>query len=185
MKMTKRALLCAVASVVASVTSVASGGEVFESGGVWYEALDARTCQVVATPADSVNYSGQVVVPTQAGPGQLRVVALADGAFSGCSALKAVRLPKSLRAVGDQAFSGCARLTSLRLPKAVQTIGAGAFAGCSSLASLTLGDALVSVGSKPFAKCEVLSDIRIVGQQTPPALAKQLPRGAAVSLLDK
>lgn len=166
------------------LTALCAKAVPFVVNGVWYEALDDKTCQVVRMPEDTMLYSGTIVVPSHVGEGNLKVTGIAAGAFAGSVKLKAVKLPKTLRVVGPEAFSGCTRLTSLRLPRGVEEIGTLAFAGCTSLATLAVGDQLSSVGSKAFAKCEVLTDIKVFGQAEPEALRKQVPRGVTVMLVE-
>ena len=53
--------------------------------------------------------------------------------------------------IGSGAFSGCTKLTSITVPKSVTTIGADAFSGCRNLTSITLpfvgGDANATTAS--------------------------------------
>mmetsp|Transcript_20190 Transcript_20190/g.30592 ORF Transcript_20190/g.30592 Transcript_20190/m.30592 type:complete len:282 (-) Transcript_20190:131-976(-) len=55
------------------------------------------------------------------------------GAFSGCSALRFVRLSKTLEYIGNYAFARCWTLESLFLPSTVNLIGDRAFSWCKSL----------------------------------------------------
>ncbi len=58
------------------------------------------------------------------------VVAVADRAFSGCTQVESITLPKSVLSVGWFAFSGCTRLARVTLPASVTSIGYEAFAYC-------------------------------------------------------
>jgi hypothetical protein len=60
-----------------------------------------------------------------------------DGAFWGCEALGALKLPASLTVVGANAFRGMKSLTSVVIPATVTDIGIHAFYGCTSLTVYT------------------------------------------------
>ena len=60
--------------------------------------------------------------------GACPVTAIAPRAFEGCTALRRVALPLSLRQIGEMAFSGCIHLTHLVIPGGVQRVGTLAFA---------------------------------------------------------
>ena len=46
-----------------------------------------------------------------------------DGAFSGCAALKGLRLPTQLKRIKDYAFAGCRSLVQLDIPDTVTEVG--------------------------------------------------------------
>lgn len=54
-------------------------------------------------------------------------------AFSGCSKLKTMRLPVSVRTIGDYAFQNCTSLAEVKLPSMINNIGNFAFTGCTAL----------------------------------------------------
>lgn len=49
------------------------------------------------------------------------------GAFSGCSNLKAIKLPNGIETIGARAFSNCTSLVDINIPKSVKSIGNRAF----------------------------------------------------------
>jgi len=73
-------------------------------------------------------------------------------AFSGCSALTELDLPKSLKEIGSFAFEHCA-MKSLTVPRSVTKIGGLAFSFCTDLEKVTVGLKLSDVGEKVFAGC--------------------------------
>ena len=106
------------------------------------------------------------------------------GAFSQCSALKDVSLPKSLLSIGKQtfefctslanitlppnltflggeAFAGCARLTSIVIPSGITALNGGTFSGCSRLASVVLPNSLTAIGNSDFLGCSRLPGISL------------------------
>ncbi len=56
-----------------------------------------------------------------------------NSAFSGCSSLKSIIIPKSVTSIGERAFKDCSSLESIDIPNSVTSIGSSAFSGCSSL----------------------------------------------------
>ena len=56
----------------------------------------------------------------------------------------------ALTEIGSYAFNGCTGLRELSVPNSVKTIGTYAFAGCSSVTDLTLGTGLTSLGARAF-----------------------------------
>lgn len=65
-----------------------------------------------------------------------------DGrAFSGCSALSSITMPKLLTEIGDEAFANCTNVRSLDLSYHVTKIGADAFKNCTNLQINTTTDA--------------------------------------------
>ena len=78
-----------------------------------YAAFDNKTCAVTGL-ADRNASPISVTVPAYA-PDGLRVVAVADKAFSGCQSLRVVSLPETVESVGRRAFAFCTSLSDLRL----------------------------------------------------------------------
>ncbi len=77
------------------------------------------------------------------------VTAIADNGFEGCTGLRKVVLPESVKKVGPSGFRGCTSLSEVNLEN-VGTIGAEAFKGCSALNDVSLTGA-VSIGDMAFA----------------------------------
>ncbi len=57
-------------------------------------------------------------------------------AFSGCTSLKSIRLPKTIKSIENYAFCYCYELTSLTIPASVTSIGAYEFEYCHSLSEI-------------------------------------------------
>lgn len=95
------------------------------------------------------------------------VAILADGmtstgesAFSDCSSLTSISLPKGVTSIGESAFYGCISLTNISLPDGVTSIGDNAFAQCA-LISIILPEKLTSIGMATFADCGGLTSINL------------------------
>ena len=84
-----------------------------------------------------------------------------SGAFSGCTSLADINIPANVQLIGDNAFSGCTSLRTLSIGQSVATIGANAFAHCTALRSITLNEGLTTIGSFAFDGCTALTDITL------------------------
>lgn len=94
---------------------------------------------------------------------EVPVVEIADGAFSKCTSLEQVTLPKQLVEVGAKAFFGCTSLVSVAFPNEVDLVGDSAFEGCTSLESITLPKRgkMKGIGNKAFKDCSSLNSVTV------------------------
>ena len=71
--------------------------------------------------------------------------------------------PSCLRIICEYAFSGCSSLSSLTIPRTVELIERNCFLNCKSLESVVLesGSSLNSVGSFAFCGCLSLTQVLI------------------------
>ena len=63
----------------------------------------------------------------------IKVTAIANSAFRGCSALTSIVIPDGVTKIGDSAFEECTSLTSIVIPNGVTEIGDCTFWGCKNL----------------------------------------------------
>lgn len=93
--------------------------------------------------------------------GACPVTAVAPHAFEGCTALRRVILPASLRQIGEMAFSGCTHLRQLVLPGSVARVGTLAFAKCTQLERVRMEPGVQSLAPSCFSKCVALKRVDI------------------------
>ena len=98
--------------------------------------------------------------------GACPVVAIAPKAFEGCTALRRVILPSSLRLIGEKAFSGCLHIARLVIPGGVSKVGTLAFANCQELARVRLEPGVTALGPSCFSKCIRLTRVDIPASVT-------------------
>ena len=92
---------------------------------------------------------------------QYGVTIIAGYAFSGCTGLTSVIIPKSVTTIGEQAFQGCTGLTSVSIPEGVTTIGMFAFQGCTGLTSVIIPESVTTIELGAFYRCNSLFSIRV------------------------
>ncbi|MBE7077128.1 MAG: leucine-rich repeat domain-containing protein [Clostridiales bacterium] len=79
----------------------------------------------------------------------------------GCSALKNMYLPSSIKEVKKNAFKDCTALESLAMTDSVEKIGTGVAYGCSSLSNLILSNNLAEIPQNAFRECSNLQAVTI------------------------
>lgn len=77
----------------------------------------------------------------------------------GCSSLKNIVLPKTLKEIENRALCKCESLTSLEIPEGITTLPAYFAAGCSSLKNITLPKSLKTIYLGAFQECSSLERI--------------------------
>ena len=87
-------------------------------------------------------------------PSSLKLIAFR--AFSGCTALRQVKLPAGLSRLGRFAFSNSG-VEEVELPSTLDEIQDAAFNECHSLSSVTLHEGLVKIGGSVFSGCHNLA----------------------------
>lgn len=111
------------------------------------------------------------------------IQSIGEKAFYGCSGLKQVVFPNTVRQIGDSAFRACQMLgtaplpasiveigrysfaetglKTVNIPKSVLWIGEGAFEDCKRLLSVTLPDGIGNIPDRLFKGCEALTNIKL------------------------
>ncbi len=101
------------------------------------------------------------------------VTKIAPAAFYGCTSLKSIKLPSSLKVIGgdyghwnqygwaDGAFAGCSSLENIEIPNGVTEIGLAAFMGCSSLKSVVIPNSVTSLDNFAFYQCRSLENVTL------------------------
>lgn len=86
-------------------------------------------------------------------------VGIADKAFSQCSNLETITIPKSLENIGEGAFEWTGIKTITMPNNSVKRIGSYAFSGCRSLTSIEMPDSVLSVGMYTLDYCSSIESI--------------------------
>lgn len=83
-----------------------------------------------------------------------------DHAFSSCTNLTSVVVPKDVTTIENAAFSGCSNL-SIVLPERLTSIGNGGFQNCVYMKEISLPESLTKIGSSALAGCITLKTLYI------------------------
>ena len=87
------------------------------------------------------------------------LTSIPDDAFSGCTQLASLRLPKSVKTIGNRSFAGCSKLSAIKLPTGLTSIGSEAFRDCKVLEGVVLPEGVDSIGDGAFKGCQKLEEI--------------------------
>ena len=165
--------------LVAMLLCVAQAGAVtFTYDGINYKSgtgasakdltIQKYTIDKTVTPADTLFYSGDIVIPeTIDYEGETyTVVATAANSFLDCKDLTSVQLPATCVTIARNTFKGCTSLSTSPLPSTVTSVGSGVFNGCTSLAEVTIPVGWAKPISEEFANCPGLKKIVIESGST-------------------
>ena len=94
------------------------------------------------------------------------VNAVGEGAFSNCSKLKSVVLPKGLKELKNSLFSGCSALEKISIPDSVKTLGNGVFSGCAALKEVKIPGEVTVIPKNAFSGCAALESVSIPASVT-------------------
>lgn len=84
--------------------------------------------------------------------------------FSGCSALEAISIPDSVKTLGEGVFSGCAALKEVKIPGEVTVIPKNAFSGCAALESVSIPKSVTAIKEAAFDRCTALKNVTFLGK---------------------
>ncbi len=132
---------------------------------VTYTLSDDGTCAVTDCETSK---SGEFVIPASIAHdgSEYAVTSIGYSAFSNCSGLTSVEIPRSVTSIGDYAFEICSGLTSVEIPGSLTEIGSWAFYGCTGLISIEIPSSVASIGSAAFRYCTGLISIEIPSSVT-------------------
>ena len=88
------------------------------------------------------------------------VTTIENAAFSGCSNLSIV-LPEGLTSIGNDGFRNCVYMKEISLPESLTKIGSSALAGCITLKTLYIPKNLTSIGYQALANLKGLLSIAV------------------------
>jgi len=152
-------------TIPSSVTSIGEGAF---NGTAW---LNSQPNGLVYAGKVLYIYKGTMPANTVINNIRTDTVAIANGAFKGCTSLKSVTLPASVAFIGcspwnykfyeSGVFEGCTSLSSVNIPAGVTTIRDRTFLRCKSLASITIPAGVTSIGDETFYGCTSLTGITV------------------------
>lgn len=113
--------------------------------------------------AYSSEYKGNITVPETIiyNDKEYTVTTVDAGTFQGCTELKSIILPNTIKVIGESAFSGCTSLESVVLPDSIDIINKELFYNCSKLPSIKIPEKIDSIAPSAFENCSTLSSLII------------------------
>lgn len=162
----------------------------FQQNGIFYTSYSSSAPYTAIVLPGEVKYTGSINIPeTVTYNGITYVVNWIGNAFTDCTTLTSVTLPKTIMFISQNAFSSCKGLTSITipegvtaiynytfwqctnletvvLPKTLTLIGESAFEGCSKLTTLTIPEKVLTIDDDAFAFCTGLTSISIPNSVT-------------------
>ncbi len=109
--------------------------------------LGDGTLELIAYYGDK---DGLTDVSIPAELGGKSVTSMTYDAFGGCTSLKSVSTPSSLKKIGHHSFSGCKSLENVTLSSGLTTIEFDAFYNCPNLKSVMIPASVTEIGSNAF-----------------------------------
>lgn len=88
------------------------------------------------------------------------VTSIGNGAFYGCTGLKAIDIPEAVTSIGNAAFMDCSGITKIKIPENVTSIGIQAFQSCS-MDSVIIPNSVKTIGNNAFSKNKRLYALQI------------------------
>ncbi len=155
-------LLLLVACCVATATAVHAANITVD--GINYTTKNDGTATIAKytiikatadTPADTLFYSGDIVIPEKISyeGTEYTVVGTAANSFLDCKDLTSLQLPATCVTIGRNCFKGCTSLLASPIPITATNIGTGVFNGCTRLEEVTIVPGWSKPVSEEFANC--------------------------------
>ncbi|MBR5170181.1 MAG: leucine-rich repeat protein [Muribaculaceae bacterium] len=126
------------------------------------------------TPADTLFYTGDIVIPekfTYEGA-EYTVVATAANCFLDCKDVTSITLPATCVTIGRNSFKGCSGLRFSPIPETATNVGSGVFNGCTNLEEVTIMAGWSKPVSEEFANCPNLK--RLIITEGPSAVVMKI-----------
>ena len=91
------------------------------------------------------------------------VTGIGPNAFSNCTNITGVTIPKTITTIGHNAFEGCTSLETVifRDNSTLTSIDYQAFKGCTSLEKIVIPSSLTTLGNQVFYNCSNLEEVYI------------------------
>lgn len=116
------------------------------SGDFSYEVLDDGTAEITKYTGSSA----ELDIPSELDG--YTVTSIGHSAFYGCTTLKDITIPGSVKVIGMYAFYDCARLRTVVMEEGVEQIADDAFAACGNLRTVTIPKSVIDISDWAFSE---------------------------------
>ncbi len=146
-----------VCACVNDVDAISQGDE-YDVDGIQYKVLSVNNpkVEVIGYSEDPVDLTIPETVDLDGNT--MTVCGVHAEAFIGCSTLKSVSLPYTVRYIEDSVFENCANLLTVDLPPELDVIKEEAFLDCHSMTTINIGF-VDTIYDHAFANCDHLQSI--------------------------
>ena len=160
------ATACLATATALQAASITVDGINYTTNATKKEATIAKYTIIKATdttPADTLFYKGEIVIPEKITYEDVEytVVATAANSFLDCRELTSLTLPSTCVTIARNTFKGCSALKVSPLPPTVTSVGSGVFNGCTSLEEVTIWPGWTKPVSEEFSNCDNLKRLII------------------------
>jgi len=139
--------------------------EEFLNGGLKYKIKYTKSVEVVGL--NSINQTS-IIIPSFINIDGFNypIESIGNDAFSKCSNIISIQIPKSVLSIGNYALFECDNLKSIVIPNSVTQIGHNTFNGCSSLETIQFSDNIKSLFGWTFSRCVNLKNLVLPSKLT-------------------
>lgn len=157
-------------TIFCSFLCVLSGAVTFDVAGIRYEitSMEAREVVVAIIPKSISyptysTYSGDITIPesVEFNNVKFKVIGIGKNAFSECSKLGKITMPKSIKSIDFGAFSR-SNIDTITIHEGIEYIGAAAFHDCQNIKYITLPKSIQNLESDVFRDCTGLRGVKIL-----------------------
>lgn len=146
-----------------------ANAEDFATNGIYYNIISSEDKTVAITfkgtnqSTYNDEYQGTVEIPTTIKyyNTTYNVIAIGEGAFSGCKGLTSITIPESVTEIRSNAFRNCSALSTVTFApnSRLEIIEESAFGDCGNLASISIPESVTYIGVAAFCNCKQLKFI--------------------------
>ena len=143
--------------VTLAFTAMSAYAADFKVNGIAYYITSSTAPYTVAVASDSIEYTGDVIIPDSVEFNSIKYSVTAIGSFGGFHSLTSINIPNSVTTIGAYTFSDCINLKSIVISNSVTRIEHFTFDHCLNLTSVVIPNSVTSIGLCAFRSANIKS----------------------------